>query len=247
MAFLVEMCGIHKTFGSVQALRGLDFTLKRGEIVGLLGDNGAGKSTLIKVLSGLYRPSGGAFYYDGNAVDMSRFDVRSARRMGIETVYQDRALGERQPLWRNLFMGRHIKTRCGLIDARKERRHAAELIAQLGLKGAGISPDTPAGVLSGGERQGLAIGRAMFFDAEVVILDEPTTALALSEVDRVLDFIKGVRTRGRSAILITHSIDHAWEVADRFIVMSRGRLFGEWDRDILTLDGLLAHLREAAR
>lgn len=243
----MEMRGIYKTFGSVRALRGLDFHLKRGEIVGLLGDNGAGKSTLIKILSGFYRPDTGSFAYDGKTVDFSRFDVRSARRMGIETVYQDRALGERQPLWRNLFMGRHLKNRWGLIDVKQERATAAELIGQLGLKGAGISPDTPAGVLSGGERQGLAIGRAMYFDADVVIMDEPTTALALSEVDRVLDFIKGVRAQGRSVVFITHSIDHVWEVADRFVLLSRGRLFGDWIRSALTLEGLLTHLREASR
>ena len=247
MDLLVEMRAVRKSFGNIQALRGLDFTLKRGEIVGLLGDNGAGKSTLIKILSGLYRPDSGSFKYGGRPVDFSRFNVRSARRMGIETVYQDRALGERQPLWRNLFMGRHLKNRWGLIDVKKERAVAASMIAELGLKGAGIAPDTPAGVLSGGERQGLAIGRAMYFNADVVIMDEPTTALALSEVDRVLAFIASVRDQGRSVIFITHSIDHVWEVADRFVVLSHGRVFGEWLRGALTLEGLLTRLREASK
>lgn len=246
-AALVELRGIRKSFGSVEALRGVDFCVNPGEIVGLLGDNGAGKSTLIKVLSGLHRADSGTFSFGGRAVDMARFDVSGARVMGIETVYQDRALGLQQSLWRNVFMGRHLRSRWGLIDAEEERRITAELLARMGLGGTRLTPDTRAGVLSGGERQGLAIGRAMLFDAELVVLDEPTTALALSEVDKVLDFIRGVRAQGKSVVFITHSIDHVWAVADRFVVLSHGRNAGDWTRGGLTLDGLVARLREAAR
>ena len=128
----------------------------------------------------------------------------------------------------------------------EERRVTAELLARMGLGGGRLTPDTRAGVLSGGERQGLAIGRAMHFDAELVVLDEPTTALALSEVDKVLEFICGVRERGKSVVFITHSIDHVWAVADRFVVLSHGRNAGEWTRGELTLPELMARLREVA-
>ena len=244
---LIELTSVRKSFGNVQALQGLDFVVGRGEIVGLLGDNGAGKSTLIKVLSGLHRPDEGSLVFDGQPVDFRRYNVAEARRMGLETVYQDKALGDQQPLWRNLFIGRHLKGRWGLINARRERATARELITALGLSGAGISPDTPAGVLSGGERQGLAIGRAMYFQAKAVILDEPTTALAIGEVDRVLEFIKRVQAQGGSVIFITHSLDHVWEVADSFVVLAHGRVFGRWARHDLTLNGLFERLREALR
>ena len=244
---LIELNSVAKSFGSVQALKGLDFVLDRAEIVGLLGDNGAGKSTLIKIISGLHRPDEGRLTFDGSPVNFRRYNVAAARRMGIETVYQDKALGDQQPLWRNLFMGRHLKNRWGLIDVRREREVAAGLLKSLGLSGAGISPDTAAGVLSGGERQGLAIGRAMHFQAKAVILDEPTTALAIGEVDRVLEFTRRVRTQGGSVIFITHSLDHVWEVADSFVVLAHGRAFGRWRRDELTLDELSRRLREALR
>lgn len=244
---LIELNSVAKSFGGVRALRGLDFRLERGEVVGLLGDNGAGKSTLIKIISGLHRPDQGRLLFEGKPVDFRRYNVAAARRLGIETVYQDKALGDQQPLWRNLFMGRHLKTRWGLIDVRREKEVAAGLIKSLGLSGAGIAPDTLAGVLSGGERQGLAIGRAMYFKAKALILDEPTTALAIGEVDRVLEFTRLVRDQGGSVIFITHSLDHAWDVADRFVVMARGRVFGRWKRDELTLNELSERLREALR
>lgn len=246
MSLILEMRGIRKSFGSVRALNGADFCLKGAEIVALLGDNGAGKSTLIKIMSGLYSPDSGTYAIDGKIVSEGRFSVASARKAGIETVYQDKALGDSQPLWRNLFVGRHLKNRFGLIDSERERSISKSIIENLGLSGAGISPDTPALSLSGGERQGLAIGRAMYFHAKVVILDEPTTALAVNEVEKVLAFVRSVKAEGRSAIIITHSIDHAWDLADRFVIMSHGKVFGEWSREELTLESLFGRLREAS-
>ena len=238
------MRAVRKSFGNVEALRGVDFSVGHGEIVALLGDNGAGKSTLIKILSGLHAPDGGEFLLRGQRVDPRRFNAARARRMGVETVYQDRALGLQQALWRNVFIGRHLRTRWGLIDVAEERRVTSELLRRLGLGGTRLTPDTPARALSGGERQGLAIGRAMLFEAELVLLDEPTTALALSEVDKVLTFIRGLRDGGRSAVFITHNIEHAWEVSDRFVLLSHGRSAGEWMRGELSLEGLLSRLRE---
>lgn len=245
MSKILEMRDIRKSFGNVHALRGVDFSLDRGEITALLGDNGAGKSTLIKIISGLYAPTSGSVEINGERV--KRFSVAHARSLGVEAVYQDRALGVSQPLWRNLFAGRHIKTRFGLIDAKREREAAAEIISRLGLSGAGISPETPAGLLSGGERQGLAIGRAMYFKAGVVILDEPTTALAVSEAEKVLDFMRLLKSEGRSVVVITHTIEHAYRVADRFVILSHGKVFGEWGKDELTEHDLFARLMEAER
>lgn len=247
MSNIIEVRNICKSFGNVHALRGVDFTLKRAEIAALLGDNGAGKSTLIKVISGLYPPEQGTFLFGGENINFKKFSVAAARKAGIETVHQDRALGLKQSLWRNLFMGRHITNSFGIIDVKREREIARRVIEQLGLSAFGISPDTLAGVLSGGERQGLAIGRAMYFDAEVVIMDEPTTALAVTEVEHVLNFIRGIKQKGRSVILITHSIDHAWNISDRFVIMSHGKIFGEWKKRDLTLEKLLDKLREGCR
>ena len=243
MTNILEMRSVRKSFGSVHALRGVDFSLAEGEITALLGDNGAGKSTLAKIIAGLYAPSSGSVSIGGAPV--TKFTVKNARALGVETVYQDRALGYSQPLWRNLFAGRHLKNRFGLIDAAAERAAAAAIISRLGLSGAGVSPDTAALLLSGGERQGLAIGRAMHFRARIVILDEPTTALAVGEVEKVLDFMRRVKAEGRSVMVITHSVEHAWRVADRFVVLSHGKIFGEWSREGLTAAGLLEKLIEA--
>ena len=243
MTNILEMRSVRKSFGSVHALRGVDFSLAEGEITALLGDNGAGKSTLAKIIAGLYAPSSGSVSIGG--VPVTKFTVKNARALGVETVYQDRALGYSQPLWRNLFAGRHLKNRFGLIDAAAERAAAAAIISRLGLSGAGVSPDTAALLLSGGERQGLAIGRAMHFRARIVILDEPTTALAVGEVEKVLDFMRRVKEEGRSVMVITHSVEHAWRVADRFVVLSHGKIFGEWSREGLTAAGLLEKLIEA--
>jgi len=238
------MHGMHKSFGTVQALCGADFTVKPGEIVALLGDNGAGKSTLIKIISGLYGADAGSFVFKDHAIDFRRYSVARARKMGIETVYQDRALGVLQPLWRNMFMGRHITNRFGLIDAAAEKRITQQLLTELGLSGRGLSADAPAGVLSGGERQGIAIGRAMYFDADLVILDEPTTALAVNEADKVLNFMQSVKAKGKSVIFITHTIDHAWQSADRFFILSRGTTACVLERNAITFNELLEAVRK---
>lgn len=243
MTEIIKAEDIHKSFGTVHALRGVDFSLGRREVAALLGDNGAGKSTLIKIISGLYAPDSGKLAIDGQPVH--EYSVDAARAHGIETVYQDRALGLKQPLWRNLFAGRHIRNGLGLIDVSAEREAAQSIIQRLGLSGAGISPDTPAGTLSGGERQGLAIGRAMHFDARAVILDEPTTALAVGEVSKVLDFVERLKDEDRSAVVITHNIDHAWRMADRFVIMSHGKVAGEYKKPEITEDELMRKLIEA--
>ena len=224
---LLSVKGLQKSFGAVAALRHADLDMREGEVVALLGDNGAGKSTLVRLLSGAGRPDAGTFAFGGVPVPLRSYSVRKARDMGIETVHQDRCLCEGQSLWRNLFVGRHLRTRFGLIDIEAEREAARVLLEEwLGLGGAGLDPDADVRVLSGGERQALAIGRAMYFGARLVILDEPTTALSLKEVNRVLEFIRTLRERGRSVLLVSHHVHQAYAVADRFVFMDKGRTVG---------------------
>lgn len=243
MEAMVEMGGIGKSFGSVEALKRVDFQLNPGEVVALLGDNGAGKSTLIKILSGFHTPDRGSMSIKGRKIDFKAYDVAVARSVGVETVYQERSLGERQPLWRNVFIGRHRLNRWGLIDVKREKMETMELLSSvLGLRGAGLSPDASVETLSGGERQGLAIGRAMHFGADIIVLDEPTTALALSEVEKVLAFIRSIREDGRSCIVISHDLGHVYKVADRFVIMDRGSTVGDYRRGDITMEELMARM-----
>ncbi len=228
MTPLIELSGITKSYGHVDALNGVDLTLHDNEIIGLIGDNGAGKSTLIKILSGVESFDSGTMHICGKAIDPKRHSVNAARRMGIETVFQDKSLGESQSIWRNFFMGRHRTNALGLIRVQHEKEEAMRVLTEtLGLGGAGLSAGAPVSVLSGGERQGLAIGRAMYFNARVVILDEPTTALAVKEVGKVLGFTKTLKQSGKSGIFISHNLHHVYDVADRYLFIQHGRVVHE--------------------
>ncbi|WP_300671001.1 ATP-binding cassette domain-containing protein [Desulfoluna sp.] len=243
MTPLIELSGITKSYGQVDALNGIDLTLHENEILGLIGDNGAGKSTLIKILSGVESFDTGALRFCGNAIDPVRHTVKSARKLGIETVFQDKSLGESQSIWRNFFMGRHRTNAFGLIRKRHEKKEAMRVLTEtLGLRGAGLSAGAPVSVLSGGERQGLAIGRAMYFNARVVILDEPTTALAVKEVDKVLGFAKALKQNGKSGIFISHNLHHVYQVADRFLFIQHGRVVHEAHKAEETPESLIATL-----
>lgn len=230
----LELAGLNKWFGQVHALKDINFSLAEGEVVALLGDNGAGKSTLIKLISGAEDFDHGQLYIGGDLISTRQYGVQRARQCGIETVYQSGSLGEQQSVWRNLFLGRHLRNKFGFIDHKEERRRAAELLKTLDFRGVGANVDAAASVLSGGERQGLAIGRAMLFDARVVILDEPTTALSLGEVEKVLRFIETLRSQGRACLLITHNMNDAYRVADRFVVMDRGRIVAQYNKADMT-------------
>lgn len=244
---VLELNAICKSFGNVAALKEISLSLYPGEVLALLGDNGAGKSTLIKILSGVYSPDSGELRIKNKRVDSKRYNVRLARKMGIETVYQECSLGEKQPIWRNVFMGRHLTRRFGFIDLSQEKKVAEQiLMGHLGLTGVGMTSNAPVKHLSGGERQGLAMGRAMYFQSETVILDEPTTALSLKEVEKVLAFIENIRSNGQSCILITHNLSHAYQVADRFAIMEKGRICGDYPREEMTLEALQLKLLELA-
>jgi len=219
---------VQKFFGAVQGLRDINLGIGRNEIVGLIGDNGAGKSTLIKVMTGVLRPSAGRIFVRGREIDAASYSVRQAHELSIETVYQDKSLAEKQPLWRNFFAGRQIVNRFGFIDVKKERAIAREmLLSSIGFRGAGITVDSTVSQLSGGERQGIAIGRAMHFNADLIVLDEPTAALAVSEVRKVLDFVRRIKASGRACVYIEHNLAHVHEVADRLVVLDRGAIVAE--------------------
>ncbi len=227
-AHIVRMEGVQKYFGAVHALRDISLAIGRNEIVGLIGDNGAGKSTLIKTLTGVLRPSAGRIFVRDREIDLADHSVAMAHQMSIETVYQDKSLGEKQPLWRNFFVGRQITNRWGFIDVKREKAVAQEILLKtIGFRGAGISVDSDVRQLSGGERQGIAIGRAMHFNADLIILDEPTVALAVKEVRKVLDFVRRIREQGHACIYIEHNLAHVHEVADRLVVLDRGEIVAE--------------------
>ena len=220
---LVRMEHVNKFFGRVQALNDVTLSVQRNEIVGLLGDNGAGKSTLIKILSGALRADSGDIYMHGRKVDIR--NTSDAIAQGIETIYQDSALVTQLSIARNLFLGREPVKGPRLLD-RLDQKAMNEVARDL-LKRVGITkeipPTTPVSALSGGERQAVAIARAMHFDSDLIILDEPTNNLGVDETKGVLRFVRGARDSGHSCILIAHNIYHVFQVVDRIIVLRRGK------------------------
>ena len=211
---------IVKSYGRTVALRGVDLEVFAGEVVGLIGDNGAGKSTLIKILSGFERPDSGVIEVSGRRVNMS--SPADARSLGIETVYQERALAEDLTVMENLFLGSERLHRFGPIKIRDSRRMLTEsrqLLEELRLK---VDPRQEARFCSGGEKQGIAIARAIHVKARLVILDEPTNALGVVAVSRVLELIKELSGQGIGCIFISHNIDHVVEVSNRVVMLVQG-------------------------
>ncbi len=241
----MRMVNIEKYFGVVCALRDINLTVGKNDIVGLLGDNGAGKSTLVKILTGVFPPTNGELYIAGQRVDLRKYSVREAHRYGIETVYQDKSLGEKQVLWRNFFLGREITLPLGFIDVKKEKKIAEEImINTIGFRGKGITVDSKVSKLSGGERQGVAIGRAMHFEAELIILDEPTVALSLKEVRKVLNFVHKIKEAGKACIYISHSMADVYEISDHFTIMDRGEIVADIAKKDISLKALDEFLLE---
>lgn len=224
---LVEMRNIEKFYGRIHALRDVNLTIKRGEIVGLLGDNGAGKSTLIKVLSGAVPYTSGTICIHGREVRLR--STNDAIAAGIETIYQDSALVTQLSIARNLFLGRELRKGPPLFDW-MDQDQMNEVAADL-LKRVGISKNIPTTTqiasLSGGERQAVAIARAMYFDSDLVILDEPTNNLGVAETQGVLRFVREVRDTGHSCIFIAHNIHHVFQVVDRMVVMRHGTIVAD--------------------
>ncbi len=241
----VELRNVSKTFGEVQALQNVDFILGENEVVGLLGDNGAGKSTLIKIITGYYQPDEGEMYLNGQKVD--HLTVPEARKMGIETVYQERALAELQTLWRNIFLGRELINKAGFLKIKEMKQETHRLMVQsMGFTSAAISPDSPIRTFSGGEKQGVAIVRALYFDADIIILDEPTMGLSLKETRRLIEFVRGIKEAGKAAVFIDHNIFHVYSVADRVVVIDRGKVAGEFVTKDISLDDLMDKMYRVA-
>jgi simple sugar transport system ATP-binding protein len=225
---IVRLEGVQKYFGPVRALRDIDLAIGRNEIVGLIGDNGAGKSTLIKVMTGVMPPSSGRIFIRDRELNLADYSVRMAHDLSIETVYQDKSLAEKQPLWRNFFVGRQITNRFGFIDIKREKEIANQILMDvIGFRGVGITVDSTIANLSGGERQGIAIGRAMHYNADLIVLDEPTAALGVAEVRKVVDFVRRIKASGRACVYIEHNLAHVHEVADRLVVLDRGAIVSE--------------------
>jgi simple sugar transport system ATP-binding protein len=220
---IVEMKGITKSFGAVQALQGVDLSLGHAEVLGLVGDNAAGKSTLMKVLSGAYHPDAGDILIEGQKVQLG--GPEDARRLGIEMVYQDFALADNLDVASNIFLGREIvRLNLGLLKVMNKRRmeeEARRSIAQLRIDLASVRLRVER--LSGGQRQAVAIGRATAFDAKVLIMDEPTAALSVAAIGQVLDLIRELSRHGASVIMISHRLEDILAVAQRVIVLRHGR------------------------
>lgn len=242
---IIELRDITKSYGRVYALGGVNLKVDTGEVVGLLGDNGAGKSTLIKILAGAVRPTGGEILVRGQRV--SNWNAHRSREAGIETVFQDRALAVQQSIIRNIFMGRELAGPLGFLNLKEEYRQAERLMREIGFTSRVFTPNSIVGQLSGGERQGVAIARAIFKQAELIVLDEPTTALSLTETAKVFHFVRQVRESGRSIVFIGHNVHHVHDIADRFVVIDRGMVALEADRkDVPRAEDLIDFMESVA-
>jgi simple sugar transport system ATP-binding protein len=234
----LEIAGVGKTFGSVIALRDIDLHVDAGSVTCVLGDNGAGKSTLIKILSGVHKPSSGAFRVEGADVEFS--SPRDALARGIATVFQDLATVPLMSIWRNFFLGNEPVKKpqaFGFLSTKQAQAVTKKALFEMGID----LRDTnqPIGTLSGGERQAVAIARAVHFGAKVLILDEPTSALGVRQSGIVLKYILAARERGVAVVFITHNPHHAFLVGDRFYILNRGRMIAEFVRGKVELEDLI--------
>jgi len=236
---VVEMIDIKKSFGAVQALRGVDLTLHHNEVLGLVGDNAAGKSTLMKVLSGAYIPDAGKILING--VEASFTNPMDARRLGIEMVYQDYALANNLDVSANVFMGREVVTlnlgALGIMNYPFMEQETRILLNRLKIDISSVRQKVER--LSGGQRQAVAIARATAFDAKVIIMDEPTAALSVAAIDKVLEMVRELKAQGSSIIVISHRLEDIYQVSDRMIVLRQGRKVSD-----TTVEGDIHEFRE---
>jgi simple sugar transport system ATP-binding protein len=237
-AHLFQLNEVTKSFGNVVAIQSVSFDVGRGEIVGLVGDNGAGKSTLVKLMNGFYAPDKGHIHFGGRSV---RFNSpRDARSAGIETVYQDLALIPTLSMWRNFFLGRELRSGSRpfrILQRQKMREIAMEKLKEMGLTRL-RSPDEPVDILSGGERQALAIARARYFGGSLLLLDEPTSALSVKETEKVSEAVHVARASGLGVVIIDHNIRHVHNICDRIVVLESGRVFRTVRREDVTAEHL---------
>ena len=235
---IIKCEGLNKWYGSIQALKDVSIDIKKGEAVGLVGDNGAGKSTFIKILSGVHQADSGNIYFDGNLVKIN--DAKDSMKLGIETIYQDSALAPTLSIARNLFVGREPLTlklgSLGLLDREKMAKESLEAIkrVELDLR----SGDELVENLSGGERQGVVIARALYFRTKVLIMDEPTNHLSVKETEKVLRWIEKLKAEGTTCIFITHNLHHVYPVSDRLVVFARGEKIADVQKKDTSIEDL---------
>ena len=220
--YLAQCVDISKAFGHVQALRSVTFDIRRGEVLALLGDNGAGKSTLVKILSGVYQADSGRVLKDGEPLDLKH--PTDALRAGIATVYQELAVVDTMDVARNVYLG-HIPRRFGiLVDFPKMYRDARQVLRALRVDLPSVQ--TRVGELSGGQRQAVAIARALAVEASLFLMDEPTAALGVAQTEKVNELVADLKTAGKTVVIITHNLDHVFQIADRIVVLRHGQRVG---------------------
>jgi simple sugar transport system ATP-binding protein len=237
---LLEMRAICKRYGAFSALDNVDFFIGKSEVVGLLGDNGAGKSTLVRMMSGINRPTSGEIFVDGKAATLSSRSESEAA--GIETIYQDIALVDSMSITRNIFMGRELTNRFGFMDHKRMEDVAIEILGGA-VQISGIdNPRKEVGFLSGGQKQAVAIARAVYFKRNILLLDEPTSALSVRETEHLLRYVRDLKKEGTSSVLVTHNLYHAFMVCDRFVVMSHGTKVFEAAKQDTTIEEVTDHV-----
>ncbi len=240
---IIELRNISKKFGGITALNSVSLEVNEGEVVGLIGDNGAGKSTLIKTLVGVHKPDLGEIFIRGRKAE--HWNAKKAREAKIETVFQDRALTPQQSIVWNIFMGKELRYPLGFIRVKEQQEEANRIIREIGFTSKLIDAKSQVGNLSGGERQGVAIARAIYNDAELIILDEPTTALSLIETQKVFDFINNIKAKGRSVLFIGHNIFHVFDISDRFVILDRGKIVHQLEKsDVDSPESLIKIMKE---
>ncbi len=243
MEKIIELNNVTKRFGGITALDKASLHVEQGEVVGLIGDNGAGKSTLIKTLVGVYSPDEGEILIRGQKI--ANWNALKARESGIETVFQDRALCPQQSIVWNIFMGKELRYPFGFVREKEQINEANRLIREIGFTSKLIDAESPVGNLSGGERQGVAIARAIYNNAELIILDEPTNALSLNETQKVFEFVNNVKKSNRSVLFIGHNIYHVYDISDRFVILDRGEIVHQLDKkNINTPEELMKIMRD---
>lgn len=227
--------GVHKWYGKIHALDNFDFEIRPGEAVGLVGDNGAGKSTFAKIVAGMVEKNEGNIYWKGEEVEIN--SIEDARNLGIETVYQEQALVDELSVAKNIFLGREMTSLgpLGALDMEAMQEKAHEVTNKLGLR---MEPTQEVRFCSGGERQGVAVARALLFQANLIILDEPTRALSSKGVEKILKFIQRMKEKGIGVILISHIFPQIFSVSDRFVILSRGKKIKETKREETSPDEL---------
>jgi len=238
---LLELQDVRKSFGAIEALRGVSFSVEAGAVVGLVGDNGAGKSTLMKTITGIHRPDAGDIRFDG--ASLIGKDPGDIRKAGIEMIYQDLALARMRDVAANIFLGRELTRNVlgvKIIDTKRMYAEAEAMIAKLGARVKSVTQI--AGELSGGQQQSVAIARALTFNPKLVIMDEPTAALAVREIEHVLELIRTLASHGIAVILISHRLTDVFAVCDRIVVLRQGAVIADDPKPQTTMSAVVAHI-----